>query len=135
MRAFKLVFNLMHLPVLGACQQGVEALAAHLADVAFSGDVRLPVLQQLGGRGETTAADGADLRELAFVRVGRLMMDGQRPQVGEGTPAELAGEGNGQPVVFTFVLCQIPGVLEGAFTLRAVERPFSGVDELVPPDI
>jgi len=66
-RAFKLTLNLMNLPVLGACEQGVEAFATLLADVAFSGDVRLPVLQQLSGSRETAAADGADLRELSLL--------------------------------------------------------------------
>lgn len=47
MRAFKLTLHLMHLPVLRACKKGVEAFTALLADVAFSGDVGLPVLQQL----------------------------------------------------------------------------------------
>lgn len=65
-RTLKLTLHLVHLPVLGACEQGVEALAALLADVAFAGDVRLPVLEQLGGSGEALAADGADLRKLVL---------------------------------------------------------------------
>lgn len=65
--ALKLTLHLMHLPVLGARQQGVEAFAALLADVPFTGDVKLPVLEQLGGSGEALAADGADLRKLALL--------------------------------------------------------------------
>ena len=65
-RTLKLMLHLMHLPVLGAGKQGVEALAAPVADVALPGDVRLPVLEQLRGSGEALAADGADLRKLAL---------------------------------------------------------------------
>ena len=75
MRTLKLMLHLMHLPVLGAREQGVEAFAALLADVAFAGDVALPVLKQLGGSRETLAADGADLRQLALLRVRLLVVD------------------------------------------------------------
>lgn len=37
--------------------------------------------------------------------------------------------------MFAFVLCQIPGVLEGSAALRAVKRSFSGVSQLVSPDV
>lgn len=67
MWALKLTLHLMHLPVLGACEQGIKALAALLADVAFTGDMGFPVLQQLRGRRKTLAADGADLRQLALL--------------------------------------------------------------------
>lgn len=135
MWTFKLTLHLMHLPVLRACEQGVEAFAALLADVAFSGDVGLPVLQQLRRSRETLTADGAHLRQLALLRVRLFMVDSQRPQVGEGAPAYLAGEGDGYAVMFALVLRQIPRVLEGSVTLRAVKRSLSRVSELVSPDI
>lgn len=75
-RTLKLMLHLMHLPVLGAREQGVEAFSALLADVAFTGDVGLPVLEQLGGSGKALAADGADLREPALLRVRLLVVDG-----------------------------------------------------------
>lgn len=65
-RAFELPLHLMQLPVLGAGEQRVKAIAALLANVAPGGDVGLPVLQQLGVGGEASAADGADLRQLAL---------------------------------------------------------------------
>lgn len=133
--AFKQPLHLMHLSVLGAREQGVEDLTALLADVAFSGDVGLPVLQQLGGSGETAAADGADLREAALLRVRLLMVDGQRSEVSEGAPAQLAGEVDGHTVVFALVLRQIPRMLEGAVASRAVKRPLPRVGELVSPDV
>lgn len=108
MWAFKLELDLMRLPVLGARKQGVEAFAALLADVALGGDVGLPVFQEVSRRGEALAADGADLRELTLLRVGVLMVDGQRPQISEGTPTELAREGNRHAVMFAFMLCEIP---------------------------
>lgn len=134
-RTFKLMLHLMHLPMLGAGEQGVEALAALAADVALTGDVRLPVLEQLRGGGEALAADGADLRKLALRRVRALMVDGQRPQVSEGAPTQLAGESYGHVMIFTLVFGQIPRVLEGSVTLRAVKRSLSGVSELVSPDV
>lgn len=135
MRTLKLTLHLVHLPVLGASEQGVEAFAALPADVAFGGDVRLPVLEQLGGSGEAVAADGADLGELAVLRVRFLVMDGQCAEVSEGAPAQLAGERNGHTVVFALVFCQIPRVLEGSVTLRAMKWSLSGVRELVSPHV
>lgn len=55
-RAFELPLHLMDLPVLGAGEQSVEAVAALLADVATGADVGFPVLQQLGIGGEASAA-------------------------------------------------------------------------------
>lgn len=82
-RTLELPLGLVRLSVLRACQQRVEGLAALAADVALAGDVGLPVLHQVGGRGEPLAADGADVGQLALLRVGRLVVGGQRPQVGE----------------------------------------------------
>lgn len=134
-RAFELPLHLMDLPVLGTGEQRLEALAALLADVATGANVRLPVLQQLGVGGEASAADGADPRQLALLRVGLLMMRGQRPQVTVGAAAQLAGKGNRRVVMFALVLCQIPGVLKGSVTLRAAKRSLSGVRELVPSHV
>lgn len=135
MRAFELALHPVHLPVLRAREQGVEAFAALLAEVAFAHDVGLPVLQQLRSSGEALATDGADLREPTLLGVALLVMKSQRPQIGEGAPTQLTGERNGNAVMFTFMLCQIPGVLEGSLTLRAVIRSFSRVCELVPSDV
>lgn len=134
-RTLELTLHLVQLPVFGACEQRVEAFAALLADVAFTGDVGLPVLEQLGGRGEALAADGAHVRELVLLRVTLLVVDGECAQVGEGAPAQLAGEGDVHAVMFALVFGQIPRVLEGAVALRAVKRPLSGVSELVSPDV
>lgn len=130
-RALELPLRPVRLPVLGACEQRVEAFAALLAVVAFGGDVGLPVLQQLGGGSEAPATDGADLRETTLLRVALLVVDGQPPQIGEGAPAQLTGEGDGHAVMFALVLGQIPGVLEGPLTLRAVKGSLSSVYELV----
>lgn len=65
----------------------------------------------------------------------RLVVGGQRPQVGEGAPAQLAGEGDGLVAVLTLVLGQVPGVLEGPLAVRAVERPLARVGELVSFDV
>lgn len=135
LRALELRLDPVRLPVLGARQQGVEALAALLADVAFAGDVGLLVLEQLGGGGEAAGADGADLRQPVLLRVMPLVVDGQRAEVGEGARAQLAGEGDGHAAVLALVLRQVPRVLEGAVALRAVKRPLAGVRELVPPDV
>lgn len=134
-RALELPLRLMRLPVLGARQQGVEAFAALAADVALSGDVGLPVLYQVRGSGEPLAADGADLRELALLRVDRLVVDGQCSEVGEGAPTQLAGERNGLAAVFALMFGQIPRVLEGSLALRAVKRSLPGVGELVSLDV
>lgn len=133
MRTLKLALHLVNLPVLGACEQGVEAFAALVADVALTGDVRLPVLEQVRGSWEALAADGADLRKLALLRVRLLVVDGERAEVSEGALTHLAGERNG--VMFTLVFGQIPRVLEGPVALRAVKRSLSGVRELVSPDV
>lgn len=135
LRALKLTLDAVHLPVLGACEQGVEAFATLLTYVALTGAVGLPVLQQLRGRGETLAANGANLREPSVLRVALLVVDGQRAEVGEGAPARLAGERDGHPVMLVLVLDQVPRVLEGAVTLRAAERSLPGVRELVSPDV
>lgn len=135
MWALELRFDLVQLPMQRARQQGVEALVALVADVLLAGDVRPLVLRQVGGRWETLAADGADVRKLALLRVRRLVVDGQRAQVGEGAAAELAGEGDGGALVLALMLGQIPRVLEGSLAQRAVEGPLSGVGELVPPDV
>lgn len=135
MRALELALHLMHLPVLRACQQRVEAFAALLAEVAFGDDVGRPVLQQLRSGREAPATDGADLRELTLLGVALLMMQSQPPQIREGAPAQLTGERNGNAVMFTFVLCQIPGVLKGSVALRAVIWSFSRVCELVSSDV
>lgn len=131
----KLALHLMHLPVLGARQQGVEAFAALLADVPLTGDVKLPVLEQLRGSGKALAADGADLWKLALLRVRLLMVDSQGAQVSEGAPTQLAGERNSHAVMFTLVFGQIPRVLEGSVTPRAMKWPLSSVGELVSPDV
>lgn len=135
MRALKLCFDLMQLPMLRARQQGVEAFVALVADVLLAGDVRLLVLRQVGGCWETPAADGADVRKLAVLRVNRLVVDGQRAQVSEGAPAELAGEGDVCALVLALMLGQVPGVLEGSLAQRAVEGSLSSVGELVPADV
>lgn len=135
MRALELRLHLVQLPVQRARQQGVEALVALVADVLLAGDVGPLVLRQVGGRREALAADGADVRKLALLRVRRLVVDGQRAQVGEGAAAEAAGEGDGGALVFALMLGQVPRVLEGALAQRAVEGPLSRVGELVPPDV
>lgn len=135
MRTLKHTLYFMHLSVLRASKQGIEAFVALLADVAFVGDVRLPVLVKLGGSGEALTADGADLRKLDLLRVRLLMVDGQGTEVGEGAPAQLAGEGNGSAVIFILVFGQIPRVLEGSVTLGAVERSLSSVRQLVSPHV
>lgn len=63
------------------------------------------------------------------------MVDGERAEVGEGAPAQLAGERNGHAVMFALVFGQIPRVLEGSVTLRAVKWSLSSVSELVSPDV
>lgn len=125
----------MHLPVLGAREQGVEAVAALLADVAFTGDMGLPVLEQLRGSWEALAADGADLRKLPLLRVRLLVVDGERAEVSEGAPTQLAGERNGCAMMFALMFGQIPRVLESSVTLRAMKWSLSGVSELVSPDV
>lgn len=134
-RTLELRFNLMLLPVQGARQQGVEALVALVAGVLLAGDVRPLVLRQLGGRLETLAADGADVRQPAVLRVSPLVVDGQRAQVSKGAPTQLAGEGNGRALMFALVLGQVPRVLEGSLAERAVKRSLSGVGELMPPHV
>lgn len=64
-----------------------------------------------------------------------LVVDGQRAQVGEGAPAELAGEGNSGASMLALMLGQVPRVLEGSLAQRAVERSLPGVGELVSPDV
>lgn len=135
MRALKLPFDLVQLSMQGARQQRVEPFVALVADVLLVGDVRLLVLRQVGGRGETLAADGADVRKLPLQRVNSLVVDGQRAQVGEGAPTELAGEGNGRATMFALMLGQVPRVLEGSLAQRAVERSLPCVGELVSPDV
>lgn len=135
MRALKLRFNLMQLPMQGARQQRVEPFVALVADVLLTGDVRLLVLGQVGGRLEALAADGADVRKLAVLRVNSLVVDGQRAQVSEGAPTQLAAEGNSRALMFALMLGQVPRVLEGSLAQRAVKRSLSGVGELVAPDV
>lgn len=79
----EVLLHLVHLPVLGARQQGIEAVAALVADIALAVDVGFLVLEQVGGGGETLAADGTNLRELALLRMTCFMMDGERAEVGE----------------------------------------------------
>lgn len=64
-----------------------------------------------------------------------LVVDGQRAQVGEGAPTELAGEGNSCAAMFALMLGQVPRVLEGSLAQRAVERSLPSVGELVSPDV
>ncbi len=135
LRTFKLTLHLMQLSVLGACEQGVEAIPALLADVALGAYVSLLVVDQLRGSEEALAADGADLRKLALLRVIVLMVDSQSTEVGEGAPTQLAGERNGHAVMFALMFGQIPRVLEGAVTLRTMKRSLSCVSELMSPDV
>lgn len=127
----ELALHQVVLPVLGARQQGVEALATLLTDVSQAGPVGLPVLQQLGGCGEALATDGAELGELALAWVGLPVVDGQRTEVGKTALALLAREGDGCPKVLPLVLGQVPGVLEGPVAMGAVEGPLTCVGELV----
>lgn len=73
--------------------------------------------------------------QLALLRVGRLVVGGQRPQVGEGARAQLAGEGDGFVAMLHLVLGQVPRILEGPLAVRAVERPLARVGELVSFDV
>lgn len=62
------------------------------------------------------------------------MVGRQHTQVGEGAPAQLAGEG-GLAVHLATVFGQIPRVLEPLGTLAAAERTFSCVGQLVSPHV
>lgn len=73
--------------------------------------------------------------KLVLQRVNSLVVDGQRAQVGEGAPTELAGEGNSCATMLALMLGQVPRVLEGPLAQRAVERPLPSVGELVSPDV
>lgn len=132
LRALELPLANVHLPMLGALQQCVKALAAVLALVLELVTVRLAVLDELLCCLKALAANGARVRHGPLVTV--LVVCCQRAQVGEVGGARLATE-DALTVGLTLVLGEVPCVLEGLVTVRATEGPFASVDQLVPPHV
>lgn len=132
LRAFELLAPAVALTVRGPLAYGVETLAALLAQVTLRGAVVFAVFDESGGRRAGFAADGAVMRQVAGVTL--LVVGRQSAQVGEGAPAQLAGEG-GLAVSLAAVFGQIPRVLEPLATLAAAERTLSRVGQLVSPHV